>query len=672
MTDLPDLTDIDTTTHVHACGCAVCGSDAQRPQPVEFSDGNELGDPEAPLNTPDVFSLEQVIAQLARSDTFWDKGALTVGFMGLSGPGAFYGDGEGDGFSVFQLEQREATELAVQMWEDVIDVNLSVTQSFTSDIRLGNTITGPGHAWAYFPDDSAEGGDIWINPDSPSNFELDIGGYGLTTLLHEIGHSLGIDHPSDYEFGASDWARDADYYQDSRQFTVMSYFDAEESDTGADHYDPAINDRQYGSTPLLHDIAVAQSIYGARMETRDEDTVYGFNSTANRDVFDWRDNPNPVVAIWDGGGVDTVDLSGYDSSVVFDLTEGAFSSIGDLTYNVSIAYGAVIENLIGGSSFDDLYGNAADNTIDGGDGDDYLFGGAGDDALWGRVGVDELFGEDGNDKLRGNGGGDRLKGNAGKDNLIGDKGDDTLIGDKGKDKLKGGTGDDMLRGSKGRDRYIVGEEEGKDVIDEQGDTDTTKIDRLILKDWTALPDAEFEQDGNDLRILMGDGNRITVLGQFGDDAAQQIEEVQLGTSSESRYALGQTGGEGMDLLVSSPDGGTLNAGAGDDILFSGEGDDILTGGTGNDSYVFKSGDGDDQIIEAGSSDDVDVIVLANQSSRNAFTLTQSGDDLELAFGSGGSITVTGQFADATSAIETLRLSDGTEIDLTQPADDWLG
>ena len=41
------------------------------------------------------------------------------------------------------------------------------------------------------------------------------------------------------------------------------------------------------STPMIHDIAAIQAIYGANMETRSDDTVYGFNSTETGTAYDF-------------------------------------------------------------------------------------------------------------------------------------------------------------------------------------------------------------------------------------------------------------------------------------------------------------------------------------------------------------------------------------------------
>jgi serralysin len=201
-------------------------------------------------------------------------------------------------------------------------------------------------------------------------------------LVHEIGHAIGLAHPSEYNAGggaAVTYNADAGYYEDSRQYTVMSYFS--ESNTGGAF------GGAYAASPLLDDIAAAQLAYGANMTTRAGDTVYGFNSTADRDWFSATSSSTKLVfAAWDAGGADTFDFSGYKVAQTIDLREGFFSSVGGMTGNVTIAIGAVIENAIGGSAADTITGNAVANRITGGQGNDILDGGAGldTDAYAGR------------------------------------------------------------------------------------------------------------------------------------------------------------------------------------------------------------------------------------------------------------------------------------------------
>ena len=184
----------------------------------------------------------------------------------------------------------------------------------------------------------------------------------------------------------------------------MSYFDA--GWTGAGYINYATGYAQTPQTPMVHDIAAVQSMYGADLTTRTGDTTYGFNSTADRDVFDFTFNKNPFLTIYDAGGNDTLDLSGFTGgSVVVDLRPGAFSTgynYGDaatnnavgwgfgpqsqavwnliydgktnlpmfLSQNIGIAYNTTIENGVGGHGNDVLIGNAANNVLTGGAGGD--------------------------------------------------------------------------------------------------------------------------------------------------------------------------------------------------------------------------------------------------------------------------------------------------------------
>lgn len=53
------------------------------------------------------------------------------------------------------------------------------------------------------------------------------GGYGFQTYIHEIGHTLGFSHPGPYNAGsggAITYATSAEFAQDNRQYTIMSYF----------------------------------------------------------------------------------------------------------------------------------------------------------------------------------------------------------------------------------------------------------------------------------------------------------------------------------------------------------------------------------------------------------------------------------------------------------------
>ncbi|WP_050531347.1 M10 family metallopeptidase C-terminal domain-containing protein [Pseudaestuariivita atlantica] len=205
--------------------------------------------------------------------------------------------------------------------------------------------------------------------------EMDVGTYNRRLMLHEVGHGMGLSHPGPYNGSGFTYANDADHWNDSRQYSNMSYW--LETETGADFGNM--------STLALHDILAIQIEYGINWATRSGNDTYGFNSTAG-DSYDFTStrttssggetqNLDMAFSIWDGGGIDTLDFSGSASGTELDLREGAFSSVNGQIYNVSIAYGAVIENGVGSDHADDMRGNNHDNLIEGGFGDDTIVGG---------------------------------------------------------------------------------------------------------------------------------------------------------------------------------------------------------------------------------------------------------------------------------------------------------
>jgi serralysin len=384
--------------------------------------------------------------------------------------------GEGRGYSPFSPAQMAAARVAIGTWDELISARFvevnpgpgaSVWASRSVDIMLANTTTGPAQAWAYFPGYGQQyqriAGDVWIADPrvNPTNGQLDPGFYGVQTLNHELGHALGLNHPGDYNFGDDNdgdgvpdpitYDGDAFYFQDNNQYTIMSYFDSYEA--GNNQIDWNLMRFIYPSTPMVDDVFVIQSMYGADHTTRAGNTTYGFNATA--------DVTNPAMAfvagemlsiftIWDGGGNDTLDLSGYYTASVIDLREGAYSSAGgfgaysaaladsdpsaiaqaaylaqinaanaalgygarDAVYdlyfggrvdvnegipwfdimgqdtlmenNIGIAWGAIIENAIGGHGADRINGNQASNRFTGNGGaDTFVFAryGAGDTSV---------------------------------------------------------------------------------------------------------------------------------------------------------------------------------------------------------------------------------------------------------------------------------------------------
>jgi serralysin len=291
----------------------------------------------------------------------------------------------------YSASEKTGIRDAFKQWSDVTNV------TFTEQASGGDIpVVGPANSgeqgrafaanfWSYGTSAyHISGTRIVIDYDSGGfgTTPSDLGDYALTTAIHEIGHALGLGHTGNYNAGQGNptYANNAQWINDTRQYSLMSYWSA--SLTGENHQG------EYPSTPMIMDIYAIQQLYGANMTTRSGNTVYGFNSTANSAQFDFTVNIRPVVAIWDGGGNDTIDVSGWSMTQMINLGDGAFSNVGGGTGNLAIAYNAVIENATGGSGNDTIYGNSANNILLGNNGNDTFHASTGSDTLNGGAGTD--------------------------------------------------------------------------------------------------------------------------------------------------------------------------------------------------------------------------------------------------------------------------------------------
>lgn len=359
------------------------------------------------------FTNDQITAQLL-SGWYWQDSpggppAMTITYGFPTARGWFPSmQPEYAGWSAFSPTQAAAARHAMALWDDLIAPTLVEWSApghnpNAADIRISNS-SSIDYAQTYFPGltnndssiDEQVSGASWFNRAYPELAVATVGGYGFQTFLHELGHALGLNHPGPYDGAGASYQTDAVYAEDTWQYTVMSYFDS--VNTGADWYG-ANGVFYYAQTPMVHDVMAIQAIYGADLTTRAGDTVYGFNSTAGEMVFDFRVNKNPVLTIWDGGGTDTIDLSGFSSPAKLSLEPGAYSDFNGMTKNVAIAFNAWIENATGGSGNDTITGNKLDNILKGLAGNDTLDGGDGNDTLIGGPGADTLIGGNGNDFL---------------------------------------------------------------------------------------------------------------------------------------------------------------------------------------------------------------------------------------------------------------------------------
>jgi len=326
-----------------------------------------------------------------------------------------------------------------------------------------------------------------------------------------------------------------------------------------------------------------------------------------------------IAAIWDAGGIDTIDGSGYSTDSVIDLREESFSSLGAYEFgdsrminNVAIARDVKIENAIGGTGDDTLIGNMADaqhsdsggngyngnNILDGGAGNDTVSYAGSDVAVTidlqkggaATSGYSYDLGSNGTDTLRsienliGSSAADRLLTSAGGGELSGEGGHDVLAGRSGSDRLDGGLGNDKLYGNGGDDALTGGE--GNDWL--RGGAGGDVLDGGAGLDW-----ADYFSSNLGVTIDLSNG---TALGGYAEgDTLNFIERVR-GSSHEDEI----TGDAAVNFLRGDGGEDMLNGNAGNDVLSGGVGADVLNGGEGWDwAYYRYSEEGVEVSLETG-------------------------------------------------------------------------
>ena len=562
-----------------------------------------------------------------------------------------YGSGEPTtGFGEFSADQKTATRNSLDYYAKVANLTFTeVTDSSTvaGDLRFAKSSV-PSTAWAYLPSGSPLGGDVWVGP-SASYDDMSEGTYGFQTLLHEIGHALGLSHPHDGSVigtSANDWLG----------VSLMSYKSFEGAANG-------YRQDYYPTTPMYNDIAALQRVYGANTTT-----------TAGDDTYSWTTGANIYQTIWDAGGTDTIDWSNQSTSAIINLNAGQWNELGPqyrIDYSVypyvyssqtlKIAENTVIENATGGSAADTLTGNTVANILNGGAGNDTLSGGAGDDTMTGGTGNDSLTGGTGNDifsfasgfgidviydftagvatddlidlsytgitdfgalygniaDVSGNAvitiGSDTItingvvKSQLNADDFVGVSGggsnnDDTLAGTSSNDIIYGLGGNDTLTGLGGND-FIYGGT-GNDSLD--GGTGTDNLyggagdDTYVIDD---IGDRVYENaaEGTDTvqssinHLMQVNFENLTLTGTTATSGIGNTLANVITGNSANNILLGRagndtmSGGTGNDELYGNEDDDTLNGDAGDDRLDGNIGNDTLNGGDGNDRLNGQDG-----------------------------------------------------------------------------------
>jgi serralysin len=299
--------------------------------------------------------------------------SFAVGASYLAGPG--YEEDRHE-LTPFTLAEKTAAKALFTYISGILPIDfVEVTEtaavnSPVGDIRLANN-TQDSAGYALYPghEDKQLRGDVFLANTSIAGIYAP-GTYDYDTLLHEIAHALGLKHPGNYNSGSAPSTEPGNYLatsEDSKTLSVVSY---------AEHVDGL---QRIDFAP--YDLLALKTLYGLKAQNTGNNTYAWSNSIGVQ-----------MQTLVDDGGSDTIDLRKITHPTVIDLREGASSNVGSWASegvevpsrkNVQIAFGTVIEAVIGSDGEDSITGNASPNVFEGRGGHDALDGAEGiDTAVW--------------------------------------------------------------------------------------------------------------------------------------------------------------------------------------------------------------------------------------------------------------------------------------------------
>lgn len=265
------------------------------------------------------------------------------------------------------------------MYETISDIeNAEVMNEADANLKLYLTTENTGYYGAQFgPHSSYPGVGIYVRYSGNTwSDSLDPGGFGFITIIHELGHAMGLAHPHDSGGGSiifpgvSSSGDFGDNNLNQNMYTVMSYIDTNSG------INPS-SKTPYGfcTGPMAFDIATMKFLYGLNPIYNNNDTIYTIGDVNDTGYTTIYDTGSDDLIIYNGSKAVTIDLR--PATINNSAGGGGYISKVDdssIFRGFTIANNVQIEKATGGSGDDHIYQvETVENVITGNVGMDTVY-----------------------------------------------------------------------------------------------------------------------------------------------------------------------------------------------------------------------------------------------------------------------------------------------------------